>query len=243
MYMKTIMKEKMTEHLETINSTVTRNRSKLGQRQEEMYSLAGEGMKHLVNALCDTGMPVNYLELGAYRGALTVAAVWDNQVTAYVVDNFKWDQTAPNRYAEEGHPNVETALNNSIKAYKESWKGPNEITVVKGDLEDPSTVKQIDKKIDIVFHDANKKGKWADDFLSQYKDTLDKFCLIAVTKFQDVGTRGSFENALKDNNFSIIAFQPIPDTGAGLDGRSGVGIYYLENKTTPVAAAPKVKND
>ena len=61
---------------------------------------------------------INYLELGAYRGATLIAALWQNDVNAYAVEHFKYDATSPNRFMEDGHPNVRTALENTIDTYK-----------------------------------------------------------------------------------------------------------------------------
>ena len=94
-------------------------------------------------------------------------------------------------------------------------------------------LKEIDKKIDVVFHDADKKDKDIENFIVKYKEVLDKYCVLAFTKLQDVGIQGKIENALKSNGFTIIAEQLIPDTDMGLDGRSAVGLYYVENKIVP----------
>ena len=78
---------------------------------------------------------------------------------------------------------------------------------------------------------------WLKEHLeTKYKEVLDKYCILAFTKLQDVGIQGKIENALKANNFTIIAEQVIPDTDMGLDGRSAVGLYYVENKIVPQKA-------
>ena len=97
-------------------------------------------------------------------------------------------------------------------------------------------LKEIDKKIDVVFHDADKKDKDIESFITKYKEVLDKYCILAFTKIQDVGIQGKIENSLKANNFNIIAEHVIPDTDVGLDGRSAVGLYYVENKIIPQKA-------
>ena len=56
---------------------------------------------------------------------------------------------------------------------------------------------------------------------------------------QDIGIKGKIENNLKDNNYNIIESRLIPDTGVGLDGRSGVGLYYIENKKIISTPTPK----
>ena len=233
--MRTLQKDKMVEHFQKVFDQVTRGRSQLGERQEEMYSLAGVPMKHLVNSLCDLGYKINYLELGAYRGATLIAALWQNDVNAYAVEHFKYDATSPNRFMEDGHPNVRTALENTIDTYKRAWNGENSIKVIESDLHDVD-LKEIDKKIDVVFHDADKKDKDIENFITKYKEVLDKYCILAFTKLQDVGIQGKIENALKANNFNIIAEHIIPDTDIGLDGRSAVGLYYVENKIVPQKA-------
>tara|TARA_B100000524_G_scaffold337321_1_gene227902 strand:- start:599 stop:1018 length:420 start_codon:yes stop_codon:yes gene_type:complete len=136
---------------------------------------------------------------------------------------------------EDGHPNVKTALENTIDTYKRAWNGENPIKVIESDLHDVD-LKEIDKKIDVVFHDADKKDKDIESFITKYKEVLDKYCILAFTKLQDVGIQGKIENALKANNFNIIAEHVIPDTDMGLDGRSAVGLYYVENKIVPQKA-------
>ena len=236
--MKTLQKEKIEDHFENVFKSVNRGRSKLGERQEEIYSLSGIGMKHLLNILCDLSYKINYLELGPYRGGTLISALWENDVNAYVVDHFKWDATSPNRYQEDGHPNVRTALNNTIDTYKRAWKGKNTIKIIDSDLHEVD-LSEIDTKIDVVFHDADKKGEDIEIFLKKYKSVLDKYCILAFTKMQDIGIKGKIENNLKDNNYNIIESRMIPDTGVGLDGRSGVGLYYIENKKIISTPTPK----
>ena len=230
--MKTLQKNKIVEHFQNVFDVVTRGKSKLGERQEEMYSLAGLPMKHLINSLCDLGYKVNYLEIGPYRGATLVAALWENDVNAYAIENFKYDATSSNRFAEDGHPNVRTALENTIDTYKRAWDGKNPVKVIESDV-DNVDLSEIDKKIDIVFHDGDKKDKDIENFIEKYKSVLDKYCIIAFTKMQDIGIKGKIEDSLKSNNFTIITSKVIPDTGVGLDGRSTVGLYYVENKIIP----------
>lgn len=241
--MKIVQQEKIREHFQKVFDSVQRSKSKLGERQEELYSLAGIPMKHLVNTLCEYGtVRLNYLELGPYRGATLVCAVWQNKVNAYAVDNFKYDATAANRQLEDFidedgkthevyHPNIETHLHNSVKLYKESWKGDNEIKIIRDDINTMS-LEKLDKKFDIVFHDADKKDNWAEKFLVKFKPVLDKYCILAFTKAQDVGAKGKIENALKNNGYFIIEKLLIPDTDIGLDGRSAVLLYYVENRET-----------
>jgi len=233
--MKTLQKNKIVEHFQNIFDQVARGRSQLGERQEELYSLAGIPMKHLVNTLCDLGYKINYLEVGPYRGATLIAALWKNDVNAYAVEHFKYDATSPNRFAEDGHPNVRTALENTIDTYKRAWNGENPIKIIESDVHGVD-LKEIDKKIDVVFHDADKKDKDIENFIVKYKEVLDKYSILAFTKIQDVGVQDKIRKALKDNNFITIADHVIPDTDVGLDGRSAVGLYYVENKPVPQKA-------
>ena len=239
--MKTLQKEKIKDHFERVSEMVIKGKgNKLGERQEELYSIAGLGMKRLLNTLCDLNHKVSYLELGAYRGGTLIAALWDNDVNAYAVDNFKYDATAPNRFLEEGHPNVKTALENTIDTYKRAWKGPNDIKVIEANVNDVD-LSEIDSKLDIIFHDADKKGSDVGDFLKKYKTVIDKYSIIAFTKVQDVGVKNSIEKELKDADYVVLEEKLIPDTAVGLDGKSAVMLYYLENKTAVTVPTPKKK--
>lgn len=241
--MKTLQKDKIKNHFEHIAEMVIKGKSKLGERQEELYSLAGIGMKRLVNILCDLGYKINYLELGPYRGATLISALWKNDVNAYAIDHFRWDATAPTRYLEDGHPNVKTALDNTIDTYKRAWNGENPIKIIDSDLHDVN-LSEIDKKIDVIFHDADKKENNINDFLKKYKTVIDKYFIIAFTKVQDIGIKNKIENDLKELNYTILVEKLIPDTDVGLDGRSTVGLYYVENKTpVTIPSSKKVVNN
>ena len=99
----------------------------------------------------------------------------------------------------------------------------------------------IDSKLDIIFHDADKKENDVGDFLKKYKTAIDKYSIIAFTKVQDIGVKNSIEKDLKDADYVILDEKMIPDTEVGLDGRSAVMLYYLENKTPVTVPTPKKK--
>jgi len=232
--MKTIQKELIENHFIKSVKDAEMGKSKLGDNQKEVYGTSGDGVRNFINNICSLSILNTYAEFGVYRGASFLCAMYNNKniTNAYGFDNYKYDAISPDRWKEDGHPNVKSALEQNIWLYKERWHGEGKIILFEDDFIKETKVSDISKKIDVVFYDAGKVSKNVDELLQKYKPVLDKHFIIAFTDFSDVGIKNTVENSIKNNNYVVHLYKLYPDTGPSITGRTAIGMYYLENKIT-----------
>jgi len=231
--MKTIQKELIEDHFVTSIKDAEMGKSKLGDNQKEVYGTSGDGVRSFVNNICNLSILNTYAEFGVYRGASFLCALYNNKniTNAYGFDNYKYDAISPDRWKEDGHPNVKSALEQNIWLYKERWHGESNVMLFEEDFIEETKASDISKKIDVAFYDAG--GKFEDTiskFMEKYKTVFDKFFIIAFTGFSGVGIKSQVEKAFTSNNYEIHSYNLFPDTGPSITGRTAIGVYYLENK-------------
>jgi predicted O-methyltransferase YrrM len=113
-------------------------RSKITEREREMHGLTSVRLKCLLNNLCAADS-VNYLEIGCYKGASLIAALRGNDITAVGVDNFKYDDREPNKWAPEGYiwDNMKSQLESNLNTYRLQPDVINgdKIKIIEGDFQ------------------------------------------------------------------------------------------------------------
>lgn len=115
-------------------------RSKVGDRERELFGLSSPRLKALLNNL-NSKEGTNYLELGAYKGSTLISAAFGNTTNKIVVvENYSFDEREPKRYAPEGEiwENMKLHLNSLIQRYdySESPINTKNITVVESNFQD-----------------------------------------------------------------------------------------------------------
>lgn len=99
--------------------------SKISQREKELFGLSSSRLRCLLNNLCSKE-DVKYLEIGVYRGATLLSALYGNPTCKAVgIDNFKHDPREPKKFAAEGDlwHNVKSQLEDNIRRYRNENSG------------------------------------------------------------------------------------------------------------------------
>lgn len=136
-----------------------------------LFGLSSIKLRCLLNNLCAKGN-INYLELGAYRGATLISAMFENKdVTAVAVENFKYDPREPKKLApdvielnDDGSEksrtpsiwdNMKSGLEDVINKYttRKEVNGDN-LTIIQADFQDVDWSEQ--PKFDLVFFDIDR---------------------------------------------------------------------------------------
>ena len=131
-------------------------RSKLSERERDIFGLSSRRLKHLINNINAAGRH-NYLEIGTYKGATLIAAMRGNDITAYGVDNFKYDDREANKWAPEGYiwDNMKSQLEANLNTYRLAPDVINgdTVTMIESDFQ------EIDwsgkPKFDVCFFDVS----------------------------------------------------------------------------------------
>ena len=144
-------------------------RSKISEREKEIFGLSSIRLKCLINNLC-AAEKMNYLEIGVYKGSTIIPAVMRNDVKAVGVDNFKYDEREPQRWAPEGFiwDNMKSQMEANIKRYDlhPETKIPGSISIIESSFEEVDWVKQ--PKFNVVMFDVSPLNqKVYDDFFEK----------------------------------------------------------------------------
>ena len=134
--------------------------SKLSERERELFGLSSTRLRAFLNNLCSKEN-TKYVEIGTYRGATLLSAVYGNKAKAIGVEHFKYDEREPLRKAPEGTiwENMRSHLYANIERYKDPDVPVNTdaITIVESDF------KQVDwskiPKFDVCFFDITPVNK------------------------------------------------------------------------------------
>lgn len=131
--------------------------AKIGDRERELFGLSSTRLRSLINNLCHKE-DTNYLELGVYKGATLISAMYGNPKTKAVgVENYRYDEREPKKLAAEGTiwENIKSQLNDNLKRYQDPDMAVNidNLTIIESDFQTVDLSKH--PKFDVCFFDIN----------------------------------------------------------------------------------------
>tara|TARA_A100001015_G_scaffold254721_1_gene295733 strand:+ start:1103 stop:1864 length:762 start_codon:yes stop_codon:yes gene_type:complete len=174
-------------------------RAKISEKEREMYGLSSIRLRCLINNLC-AGGKINYLEIGIYKGATLISSVFGNDCKAVGVDNFKYDDREPQKWAPEGFiwDNMKSQLEANINRYKLSpeTKVTESINIVESDFEKVDWTKQ--PKFNVCLFDISPVNtNLYDEF---FEKTINALTMESVVVFTN---QSNSQHALELNNALI----------------------------------------
>lgn len=185
-------------------------RSKLSEREKELFGLSSIRLRALLNNLCSKPY-TNYLEIGVYRGATILSAVYGNKTTKAVgIENFSYDDREPNKYAPEGDiwHNMKSQLQANLERYKEVDSGVNteNIKIIEDSFQ--NVVWKDKQKFDICFFDVTPVNE------EIYKDFFDKImpamkdeCVLIFTNYSNDQHYAQLNSALATNKDIVVEWK------------------------------------
>lgn len=221
-------------------------RSKISERERDLFGLSSIRLKCLVNNLCAAGK-VNYLELGVYKGATLISSVFGNECKAVGVDNFRYDDREPKKWAPEGFiwDNMKSQLEANIERYNlhPETNVPGSITMVESDFEKVDWTKQ--PKFDVCLFDITPVNQSLyDEF---FEKTLNALAMESVIVFTSQSNAQHAEelnkSLLRHQDKFTVQFSEIRTSGGTSDASkyfSGIRIIGLKKKAMINKPAPKV---
>jgi len=174
---------------------------------EDRYHIAGlssHKVRHFLNNLCSYSNTI-YLELGCYTGSTFYAALENNPIRAFAVDNFGHENIKPFRddvfLPEINNPAAEFLSNFTNPRWGFASKNITELTE-----------KDICDKPNVIFYDADHEYYEQIQNLESIKDLLaDRFILI----LDDANFEGVVESAnefVSNNNYNVLFSRKILTT-------------------------------
>lgn len=221
-------------------------RSKISERERDLFGLSSIRLKCLVNNLCAAGK-INYLELGVYKGATLISSVFGNECKAVGVDNFRYDDREPKKWAPEGFiwDNMKSQLEANIERYNlhPETNVPGSIAMVESDFEKVDWTKQ--PKFDVCLFDITPVNQSLyDEF---FEKTLNAMAMDSVIVFTSQSNAQHAEelnkSLLRHQDKFTVQFSEIRTSGGTSDASkyfSGIRIIGLKKKAMINKPAPKV---
>lgn len=158
-------------------------RSQISEREREIFGLSSIRLKCLINNLC-AAEKMNYLEIGVYKGSTIIPSVMKNDVKAVGVDNFRYDDREPLKWAPEGDiwHNVKSQMEANIQRYDlhPETKIPGSISIIESAFEEVDWSKQ--PKFTVVLFDVSPLNqKIYDDFFEKVVPALAQESVVVFT--------------------------------------------------------------
>lgn len=204
----------------------TISKIRLQKISKDLFGFSSERVRHLLNNLCKL-KGTTYLELGVYRGSTMVAAVWENEIKAYGVENFKHNPYESTVYNEEGWFNIEQALHHNLDIFQLKDK----VTILKTDIEDLD-IKDIKTPVNVCYYDAGIKVGLSTFTINKIIDTFDQYCILICSNLLDNEVPTGISKALEENNAIIHHEVTLKSRGKGDDTSwwCGLRIWLVEKK-------------
>lgn len=109
------------EYVEAALQLADREESKINEREKELFGLSSTRLRSFLNNIC-TKPNTKYLEIGVYRGATLISAMYGNPTCKAVgIESFQYEERELTRWAPKGQiwPNMKSQLLANIERYKD----------------------------------------------------------------------------------------------------------------------------
>jgi len=219
-------------------------RSQISEREREIFGLSSIRLKCLINNLC-AAEKMNYLEIGVYKGSTIIPSVMKNDVKAVGVDNFKYDEREPKRWAPEGFiwDNMKSQLEANIKRYDlhPETKIPGSISIIESAFEDVDWAKQ--PKFTVVLFDVSPLNqKVYDDFFEKVIVSLAQEAVVVFTGQSNAQHAEELNKSLLRHKDKIdVQFTETRVSGGMADATkyySGIRVLGLKKKSGSFVKKP-----
>jgi predicted O-methyltransferase YrrM len=213
-------------------------RSKIGERERELFGLSSIRLKCLVNNLCAASDNLNYLEIGTYKGSTLISALVGNPKTKAVgVDSFRYDDREPKKWAPNDGiwENVKSQLYSNINRYKDPDSGVNtdNITILEQDFKTIDWAKQ--PKFDVCFFDVSPvNAEIYDAFFEQVTQALAPESIVIFSSYSNELHAKELQSALIRHEDKVTVQTKEQRISSGLSDStayySGILIASLKKK-------------
>jgi predicted O-methyltransferase YrrM len=222
--------------------------AKLTERERELFGLSSVRLRALINNVC---APANtrYLEIGTYRGSTIIAAAYGNKTTKVVgVDNFKYDDREPEKWAPEGTiwSNVKSQMEATLHRYVTGDNGVNldNISIIENSFEDVDWSKQ--EKFDVCFFDITPVNTALyDEFFNKVLVAMNPEAVLMFSQYSNTGHAQELEEAILRHADKLDIVWKEKRTHSSTSNVnayfSGIGIYGIKKKVVKPIAKPATK--
>lgn len=218
-------------------------RSKITEREKEMYGLSSIRLKAFLNNLC-AKENINYLEIGTYKGSTLISSVFGNPKTKAVgVENFKYDDREPKKWAPNNSiwENMKSQLYSNIERYQDPDSGVDtkNISIVEGDFETVDL--SAYPKFDVCFFDVTPVNlEKYDAFMNNILQYMSPESTLIFSNFSNEKHAVEIEEALEKHKDKLTIQWKEHRISGGLSDAtkyySGILVVGIKKKTVKATA-------
>lgn len=224
-------KENLIAHVQNAFNKSDKNKSKLSKEILEIEGMCGLKTRHLYNNICNL-KGSNYLEVGTWKGASFVSAIFENDINSLAIDN--WSEF--DKYSLNGETvefNSKYAFNKNVNKFcsnnKFNFIEKDSFSIKKEDLTFDS--------IDIYLYDGAHDYESHKKAITHYSKFLSKLSIIIIDDWRndsgwDKVQRGTFDGFLESDliiHYKIERESKQEDNGKN-EYWNGVGVFICEKK-------------
>jgi hypothetical protein len=215
--------------------------SKLSEREKELFGLSSIRLRAFINNVCSKEN-IKYLEIGVYRGATLLSALYGNKTTKAVgIDNFSYDDREPNKYAPKGHiwDNMKSQLEANIERYKDPNAGvdTNNVTIIQNSFQD--VVWEKGTTFDVCFFDVTPVNEEVyQQFFDKILPVMSQESILIFSNYSNSQHAEQLDSVIAKNNNKMQVLLKEQRVSAGLSDStkyySGILVLYVKKSTNKV---------
>jgi predicted O-methyltransferase YrrM len=172
--------------------------SNFNEQDFDISGLSSHRVRHLLNSIC-SNQGIKYLEVGAYLGSTFCAAIQNNTLEAYAVDNWKITDIQP----AENNVKIEQSSYEEFKLNVKKYKGNSKIRVINADVKN-LVPKDFHSKVNFVFYDGDHNYQEQLEALEVIKDLVEDTFIVILDDANFEGVVESADEFIYKNHYKIL---------------------------------------
>lgn len=198
-----LKKQKRTQHpfIKLVLNAINNSAIKSSNFTEETFDIDGfssHRVRHLLNSIC-SNQGIKFLEIGSYLGSTFCAAIQNNNLEAYAIDNWETNSIQP-------YKNIKTVEISSYDKFKENvkkYKGNSKIRLINADCKN-ITLNDFHSKVNFVFYDGNHDYFEQLQSLEVIKNLVEDTFILILDDANFYGVVESAEEFVRKNNYKVL---------------------------------------
>lgn len=174
--------------------------------EEESFDISGlssHRVRHLLNSLCSND-GIKYLEIGSYLGSTFCAAVQNNTLEAYAVDNWESNDIQP----AQNQKKIEQSSYQDFKNNAKRYKGNSKVRVINADVKN-LILQDLNSKVNLVFYDGDHEYQKQLEALEVIKNLVEDTFILILDDANFDGVVESAEQFIKQNQYDVLFEQKL----------------------------------
>lgn len=203
------------EFIDTCVEKAERHESKCTPNILSLDGMSGNMTRHMYNNILSLqkpdNTPVNYLEIGCWKGSSTLSALHGNDIQATVIDN--WSEFAGPK--AEFHKNIAPYLKN--------------VQIIEQDAFHPDIIAQLNHApYDIYLYDGGHRVEDHEKAITHLWSALAHTCIIMVDDWNWAKVQEGTYKGLELVNANVVYKLEVTNPGGRHGFWNGCGIFLIE---------------